>query len=132
MMSRKMSKDRATPLAWSNQPARRGLMKTPRKFDSDAAHNAAATLPPAIDVNAIDDCTVDGIKQRSTTPTMRGDGRAPERKRSEEHTSELQSLMRSSYAVFCLKKKNNNNKTKRHSKNIYTHTNNAAQIKETD
>src|SRR3546814_6230659 len=41
------------------------------------------------------------------------DGRATERsgqnanyKRSEEHTSELQSLMRTSYAVFCLKKKN--------------------------
>src|SRR3546814_7876532 len=31
---------------------------------------------------------------------------APEqRRRSEEHTSELQSLMRISYAVFCLKKK---------------------------
>src|SRR3546814_7676605 len=29
--------------------------------------------------------------------------------RSEEHTSELQSLMRISYAVFCLKKKNNMN-----------------------
>src|SRR3546814_9543913 len=29
--------------------------------------------------------------------------------RSEEHTSELQSLMRISYAVFCLKKKNRNN-----------------------
>src|SRR3546814_2169453 len=29
-------------------------------------------------------------------------------KRSEEHTSELQSLMRISYAVFCLKKKNIN------------------------
>src|SRR3546814_8181450 len=29
-----------------------------------------------------------------------------EAERSEEHTSELQSLMRSSYAVFCLKKKN--------------------------
>src|SRR3546814_7438147 len=28
--------------------------------------------------------------------------------RSEEHTSELQSLMRNSYAVFCLKKKKNN------------------------
>src|SRR3546814_9105508 len=28
--------------------------------------------------------------------------------RSEEHTSELQSLLRSSYAVFCLKKNNNN------------------------
>src|SRR3546814_3423444 len=31
--------------------------------------------------------------------------------RSEEHTSELQSLMRISYAVFCLKKKNNIHKT---------------------
>src|SRR3546814_19489000 len=32
-----------------------------------------------------------------------------ENERSEEHTSELQSLMRISYAVFCLKKKTNNN-----------------------
>src|SRR3546814_957691 len=31
--------------------------------------------------------------------------------RSEEHTSELQSLMRISYAVFCLKKKTNNKHT---------------------
>src|SRR3546814_5146117 len=31
---------------------------------------------------------------------------SPEESRSEEHTSELQSLMRISYAVFCLKKKN--------------------------
>src|SRR3546814_6598168 len=30
--------------------------------------------------------------------------------RSEEHTSELQSLMRNSYAVFCLKKKNKTTK----------------------
>src|SRR3546814_2144484 len=36
--------------------------------------------------------------------------------RSEEHTSELQSLMRISYAVFCLKKK----KARTH--RIYTHT----------
>src|SRR3546814_6209416 len=32
--------------------------------------------------------------------------RVNRRRRSEEHTSELQSLMRTSYAVFCLKKKN--------------------------
>src|SRR3546814_3836030 len=32
----------------------------------------------------------------------------PPAHRSEEHTSELQSLMRISYAVFCLKKKNTN------------------------
>src|SRR3546814_8186296 len=42
--------------------------------------------------------------------------------RSEEHTSELQSLMRISYAVFCLKKKRttNNNRTKKYE----NHTNN--------
>src|SRR3546814_10457502 len=33
--------------------------------------------------------------------------------RSEEHTSELQSLMRNSYAVFCLKKNNKQHKTAR-------------------
>src|SRR3546814_10024510 len=33
--------------------------------------------------------------------------------RSEEHTSELQSLMRISYAVFCLKKKNKNTEKER-------------------
>src|SRR3546814_7949494 len=32
--------------------------------------------------------------------------------RSEEHTSELQSLMRNSYAVFCLKKKKKKNNTR--------------------
>src|SRR3546814_7696826 len=40
-----------------------------------------------------------------------GSGSIRSRKaRSEEHTSELQSLMRISYAVFCLKKKTNNQK----------------------
>src|SRR3546814_3005302 len=34
-----------------------------------------------------------------------------DRDRSEEHTSELQSLMRISYAVFCLKKKNKKKNT---------------------
>src|SRR3546814_5844349 len=34
-----------------------------------------------------------------------GDRDTADQARSEEHTSELQSLMRSSYAVFCLKKK---------------------------
>src|SRR3546814_9196864 len=38
--------------------------------------------------------------------------------RSEEHTSELQSLMRISYAVFCLKKKKKTTKTRRASISI--------------
>src|SRR3546814_8990738 len=44
------------------------------------------------------------------------DGRQLER--SEEHTSELQSLMRISYAVFCLKKKNNKQNTQRKKETI--------------
>src|SRR3546814_2025356 len=51
------------------------------------------------------------IDERTIAPALRrvgfGEVRRPEpgAPRSEEHTSELQSLMRSSYAVFCLKKK---------------------------
>src|SRR3546814_3097311 len=41
--------------------------------------------------------------------------------RSEEHTSELQSLMRISYAVFCLKKKNQKLDTQRHHQPTYDH-----------
>src|SRR3546814_10028108 len=41
-----------------------------------------------------------------------GDGRQSGTSRSEEHTSELQSLMRNSYAVFCLKTKTTNNANK--------------------
>src|SRR3546814_2455684 len=39
--------------------------------------------------------------------------------RSEEHTSELQSLMRISYAVFCLKKKNKTKQLDNHIQNKY-------------
>src|SRR3546814_3700399 len=50
---------------------------------------------------------VDYAQAGATTPAPSrkpGDRTCPAR-RSEEHTSELQSLMRTSYAVFCLKKK---------------------------
>src|SRR3546814_3442360 len=43
--------------------------------------------------------------------------------RSEEHTSELQSLMRNSYAVFCLKKKTNRTKTDTHTNSPVSITN---------
>src|SRR3546814_7218936 len=68
-----------------------------------------------------------GLPQRSTCTGPTSACRRPchsdsnTRERSEEHTSELQSLMRISYAVFCLKKKiqhkntnNNKDKTKDH------------------
>src|SRR3546814_8491015 len=54
-----------------------------------AAHAISAAVERSgIDPAAVDDCII-GCAMRS-----------------EEHTSELQSLMRSSYAVLCLKKKN--------------------------
>src|SRR3546814_7529375 len=51
---------------------------------------------------------IDQGKRRHNIPLVDGMASALRGSiRSEEHTSELQSLMRISYAVFCLKKKNN-------------------------
>src|SRR3546814_8567490 len=50
----------------------------------------------------------DAVVVKATTKPLQADppaGRQPRPMRSEEHTSELQSLKRISYAVFCLKKK---------------------------
>src|SRR3546814_3366935 len=75
-----------------------------------------------------------GATARSYGVCLRGDGPQavpPELtpgERSEEHTSELQSLMRISYAVFCLKKKNIHttpyakNTTHRHTITLHRHT----------
>src|SRR3546814_2657438 len=52
-------------------------------------------------------------------------GRAPDR--SEEHTSELQSLMRISYAVFCLKKKKKTPHTSKTRNRKYDRTTNRRQ-----
>src|SRR3546814_17156804 len=46
-----------------------------------------------------------GLVNAGTEETRGGESGVDDRGRSEEHTSELQSLMRISYAVFCLKKK---------------------------
>src|SRR3546814_9022304 len=46
--------------------------------------------------------------ERAPRILKRGRERGGVQLRSEEHTSALQTLMRNSYAVFCLKKKNNN------------------------
>src|SRR3546814_4282195 len=52
----------------------------------------------------------DSLPDANRTSGLRSPAGFPGR-RSEEHTSELQSLMRISYAVFCLKKKNNQQHT---------------------
>src|SRR3546814_4417421 len=52
-----------------------------------------------------------GLDAMMTSVAMDGLVRLFDVPRSEEHTSELQSIMRNSYAVFCLKKKNNTQQT---------------------
>src|SRR3546814_1744395 len=59
--------------------------------------------PQLLGEHFIEDCSL----RHSQSPTEHSD---PFALRSEEHTSELQSLMRISYAVFCLKKKKTKNK----------------------
>src|SRR3546814_4330234 len=71
---------------------------------------------PLLALVEVSDLFGDGVPARRSTPffprcliallAVAG----PVRDRSEEHTSELQSLMRISYAVFCLKQKHTNTK----------------------
>src|SRR3546814_2535586 len=68
--------------------------------------------PPVLDL--VD--TVPAIQPRHRIAYGGRAGARTQRHRSEEHTSELQSLMRISYAVFCLKKKIQTNTTTQHNK----------------
>ncbi len=43
-------------------------MKMPSRLEADALQTAAGTLPLAMDVNAIDDCTVEGSVHRKRMP----------------------------------------------------------------
>ena len=61
--------DRAT-----SSPASTGVSTTPSRFEKLAAQIAAATLPPAIEVNVIEDCTVDGSAHRNSSPRCSGSG----------------------------------------------------------
>src|SRR3546814_4454470 len=105
-----------------------------RKFDRDAARIADAVAHPAceIEVDAVARRQIAArLRDADDRPPVAKLGRrqpvihepfeiqrghigaggigepVARAERSEEHTSELQSLMRISYAVFCLKKKNN-------------------------
>src|SRR3546814_5406774 len=79
---------------------------------TDAAEVRAAKTPGGADIVGYEDYADKSIVSlRDTLAFSPGVYLQPRfgqevRIRSEEHTSELQSLMRISYAVFCLKKKN--------------------------
>src|SRR3546814_9351182 len=74
-----------------------------READADAAHLAALPFGKLVRQDRDEDEVID---------------------RSEEHTSELQSLMRNSYAVFCLQKKMRNTQMMKWTRHQNTHTTN--------
>src|SRR3546814_1086513 len=81
----------------------RRLSEAYLKYQSQASHETLETIPAgALIKQGNVDFRVPSIAER-----LRGEGYLTSYQdiRSEEHTSELQSLMRISYAVFCLKKK---------------------------
>src|SRR3546814_5597988 len=91
---------------------RAGLKALLRDTDFEAAFEAAnvdGLLPGREEASGADIFLLDsGARSARLAEDVRDLLRTVDRaSRSEEHTSELQSLMRSSYAVFCLKKKNN-------------------------
>src|SRR3546814_5939378 len=70
-------------------------------FDADRGRDIAQGLRSAADAGRFDARTSPQALAEALTARLKP------LDRSEEHTSELQSLMRISYAVFCLKKKTN-------------------------
>src|SRR3546814_2764378 len=84
-------------------PRRRGW----REATDEGAFRKAAPSPQPLSRFA-----GEGLKTRPKRTTCSRSKTSTPPSRSEEHTSELQSLMRISYAVFCLKKKTNNQTNK--------------------
>src|SRR3546814_7790868 len=90
------------------------LLRVPRFQEEVAASPAELTAHEAAIHDRNNDMPLDGarvaIDHHDVVVVDASVDHARSADRSEEHTSELQSLMRISYAVFCLKKKTNNNK----------------------
>src|SRR3546814_8071034 len=78
------------------------------RAEFDAAHADKAGMFDEIDTDK------DGFMDADEAKAHHEGRCGSDKKRSEEHTSELQSLMRISYAVFCLKKKNSQTKQQTH------------------
>src|SRR3546814_1520664 len=113
---------------WSSDVCSSDLRATPRlamaartapALDSSAAHDRRAPQSEgrcrqdharAAPCRTMDEARAPRPADRRRSPGFR----ARLVPRSEEHTSELQSLMRISYAVFCLKKKTNQSNTHTH------------------
>src|SRR3546814_1739295 len=88
-----MKDSMTTPLSTATPDS--AMNPTPAEIDSGIPRNASAATPP-VSASGTPGKTI--AASRTDPNSMNS--------RSEEHTSELLSLMRLSYAVFCLKNKN--------------------------
>src|SRR3546814_17704426 len=79
--------------------------RTDTLFPYTTLFRSAASPSPALR-------STDPVRPRAAATGSAARDRRVRARRSEEHTSELQSLMRISYAVFCLKKKTERTKSK--------------------
>src|SRR3546814_5682915 len=107
--------------------AQRGISFDPKVWDQWEKTGAgkAKAMPGSVEmvnklraagITVIANTNRNAANARGSEGTLRAAGLGEFRhgERSEEHTSELQSLMRISYAVFCWNKQNNNRYTKPH------------------
>src|SRR3546814_7473538 len=92
----------------------RAMRETDRRREKQRAYNEVHGITPTTIKRNIGDIIAHVASKDQVTIALGDDkpdhmvGHNLRAYRSEEHTSELQSLMRISYAVFCLKKKNKN------------------------
>src|SRR3546814_9297983 len=103
------SSDLASTSRWRTRPSAETAYSTPR-CPSRAAYSTMLAFGAKLGDSSSD--PGDSVDQRGD-PRLRSSNAIRYTlplPRSEEHTSELQSLMRISYAVFCLKKKKHNTK----------------------
>src|SRR3546814_7039125 len=78
-----------------------------RASSAEICSDLASMAIASVRTSAVDDCAPAAARGSGPcTEDAGNDGSNAPLGRSEEHTSELQSLMRISYAVFCLQKKN--------------------------
>src|SRR3546814_6829113 len=103
--------DRTASTSWRSRRGERPA--DPTRITSEAAEHFWPAWPKALRTTSptARSKSADGVMTTAFLPDVSAMTRGPagcaarHDRRSEEHTSELQSLMRISYAVFCLKKK---------------------------
>src|SRR3546814_7891225 len=106
----RQKRERRKPVRGYEDAARADMIRCPR---AEQERNGVTQVECRLDASRLDTRHAPGLDQDREAAGIDHVGNAgTEPARSEEHTSELQSLLRISYAVFCLKKQTH--KTNKH------------------